>query len=311
MASTLNFLRLLADPTRLRLMLLLEQEELSVAELQEILGMGQSRISSHLAQLKRARVVQDRRAGKNVYYGLTTARERNSTRAKVNELTRTLAREMPETSRDRTSLKLILRKRQDKAREYFDQLAGKFGRSYCPGRSWQALAHTMIALLPPLSVADLGAGEGTLSQLLAKTARKVIAVDNSPKMVEFGSRLAKQHGFKNLEYRLGDIEEPPIAKNSVDLAILSQALHHTIHPQQAIAAAHLILKRGGRLVILDLLSHRFERARELYADHWLGFSEVQLHQFLEKNSFREIEVSVVAREKQSPHFQTVFATGVQ
>jgi ubiquinone/menaquinone biosynthesis C-methylase UbiE len=311
MASTLNFLRLLADPTRLRLMLLLEQEELSVAELQEILGMGQSRISSHLAQLKRARVVQDRRAGKNVYYGLTTARERNSTRAKVNELTRTLAREMPETSRDRTSLKLILRKRQDKAREYFDQLAGKFGRSYCPGRSWQALAHTMIALLPPLSVADLGAGEGTLSQLLAKTARKVIAVDNSPKMVEFGSRLAKQHGFKNLEYRLGDIEEPPIAKNSVDLAILSQALHHTIHPQQAIAAAHLILKRGGRLVILDLLSHRFERARELYADHWLGFSEVQLHQFLEKNSFREIEVSVVAREKQSPHFQTVFATGVK
>jgi len=311
MASTLNFLRLLADPTRLRLMLLLEQEELSVAELQEILGMGQSRISSHLAQLKRARVVQDRRAGKNVYYGLTTARERNSTRAKVNELTRTLAREMPETSRDRTSLKLILRKRQDKAREYFDQLAGKFGRSYCPGRSWQALAHTMIALLPPLSVADLGAGEGTLSQLLAKTARKVIAVDNSPKMVEFGSRLAKQHGFKNLEYRLGDIEEPPIAKNSVDLAILSQALHHTIHPQQAIAAAHLILKRGGRLVILDLLSHRFERARELYADHWLGFSEVQLHQFLEKSDFRQIEVSVVSREKQSPHFQTVFATGVK
>jgi ubiquinone/menaquinone biosynthesis C-methylase UbiE len=88
-------------------------------------------------------------------------------------------------------------------------------------------------------------------------------------------------------------------------------LHHAIHPQKAIAAAHRILKRGGRLVILDLLSHHFERARQLYADHWLGFSEVQLHQFLEKNGFREIEVSVVAREKQSPHFQTVFATGVK
>ena len=311
MASTINFLRLLADPTRLRLMLLLEQEELTVAELQEILGMGQSRISSHLAQLKRAGVVQDRRAGKNVYYGLTTARERNSTRAKVNELTRTLAREMPETSRDRTSLNLILRKRQDKAREYFDQLAGKFGRSYCPGRSWQALAHTMIALLPPLSVADLGAGEGTLSQLLAKTARKVIAIDNSPKMVEFGAQLAKKHGFKNLEYRLGDLEDPPITKNSIDLAILSQALHHAIHPQQAIGAAHLILKCGGRLVILDLLSHRFERARELYADHWLGFSEVHLHQMLEQSGFKKIEVTIVSREKESPHFQTVFATGVK
>jgi ArsR family transcriptional regulator len=311
MASTINFLRLLADPTRLRLMLLLEQEELTVAELQEILGMGQSRISSHLAQLKRAGVVQDRRAGKNVYYGLTTARERNSTRAKVNELTRTLAREMPEAVRDRTALKVTLRKRQDKAREYFDQLAGKFGRSYCPGRSWQALAHTMIALLPPLTVADLGAGEGTLSQLLAKNARKVIAIDNSPMMVEFGAQLAKKHGFKNLEYRLGDLEDPPITKNSIDLAILSQALHHAIHPQQAIAAAHPILKRGGRLVILDLLSHRFERARELYADHWLGFSEVQLHQMLEQSGFKKIEVTVVSREKESPHFQTVFATGVK
>jgi ubiquinone/menaquinone biosynthesis C-methylase UbiE/DNA-binding transcriptional ArsR family regulator len=310
MASTINLLRLLADPTRLRLLLLLEQEELSVAELQQILGMGQSRISSHLAQLKRASVVTDRRVGKNIYYG-ANHHEQNTRQTRVAELTRTLARELPETLRDRTGLKLVLHKRQDKARKYFDELAGKFGRSYVPGRSWKALAHTLITLLPPLTVADLGAGEGTLSQLLAKNARKIIAIDNSPKMVKFGSQLAKKHGFKNLEYRLGDIEDPPITKNSVDLAILSQALHHAIHPQRAIAAAHRILKRGGRLVILDLLSHRFERARELYADHWLGFSEVQLHQFLEKSGFRQIEVSVVSRELQSPHFQTVFATGVK
>jgi ArsR family transcriptional regulator len=310
MASTINLLRLLADPTRLRLLLLLEQEELSVAELQQILGMGQSRISNHLAQLKRAGAVTDRRLGKNVYYGVNH-RGRNSQRERVAEITRLLARELPETARDRTSLKLILHKRQDKARKYFDELAGKFGRSYVPGRSWEALAHTLISLLPPLTVADLGAGEGTLSQLLAKKARTVIAIDNSPKMVEFGAQLAKKHAFKNLEYRLGDIEDPPIAKNSVDLAILSQALHHAIHPERAVAAARRILKRGGKLVILDLLSHRFERARELYADHWLGFSEVQLHQFLEKGGFREIEVSVVSREKQSPHFQTVFATGIK
>jgi len=311
MASTINFLRLLADPTRLRLLLLLEQEELSVAELQDILGMGQSRISSHLAQLKRAGVVEDRRAGKNVYYGLTNDQKLDPQRAKVSELTRVLARELPETQRDRTALKVVLRKRQDKAREYFDQLAGRFGRSYCPGRSWQALAHTMIAMLPPLVVADLGAGEGTLSQLLAKKARKVIAIDNAPKMVEFGSQLAKKHGFKNLEYRLGDIEDPPIEKNSIDLAIFSQALHHAIHPERAIAAAHRILKKGGRLVVLDLLSHRFEKARDLYADHWLGFSEVQLHQWLEAAGFSDIEVTVVSREKESPHFQTVFASGIK
>jgi len=272
--------------------------------------MVQSRISTHLAQLKRAGAVSDRRVGKNVYYG-ANHNGQSAKRERVAEITRLLARELPESSRDRTSLKLVLQKRQDKARKYFDELAGKFGRGYVPGRSWQALAHTLITLLPPLTVADLGAGEGTLSQLLAKRARKVIAVDNSPKMVEFGSQLAKKHGFKNLEYRLGDIEDPPIAKNSIDLAILSQALHHAIHPDRAIGAAYRILKRGGRLVILDLLSHRFEKARELYADHWLGFSEVELHQLLEKSRFRDIEVSVVSREKQSPHFQTVFVGGVK
>jgi ArsR family transcriptional regulator len=166
-------------------------------------------------------------------------------------------------------------------------------------------------MLPPLVVADLGAGEGTLSQLIARKAKKVIAIDNAPKMVEFGSRLAKKHGFRNLEYRLGDIENPPIDGNSVDLAIFSQALHHAIHPERAIAATHRILKRGGRIVILDLLSHRFEKARELYADHWLGFSEVQLQQWLEKAGFTDVEVTVVSREKETPHFQTVFAFGIK
>ncbi|MBA3883548.1 MAG: methyltransferase domain-containing protein [Chthoniobacterales bacterium] len=118
-----------------------------------------------------------------------------------------------------------------------------------------------------------------------------------------------EHGFANLEYRLGDIEDPPIEKGTIDLAILSQALHHAPHPERAIASAHRILKKGGRLVILDLLSHRFERARELYADQWLGFSEVQLHQWLEEAGFGKLEVTVVSREKESPHFQTVFATG--
>src|SRR4051794_19940615 len=311
MPSTINFLRLIADPTRLRLLLLLEEEELSVAELQEILGMGQSRISSHLAQLKRADAVDDRRAGKNVYYGPAKNRQANGAHARVHEIVRTLARELPESTHDHTALKVALRKRQDKAREYFDELAGRFGRSYVPGRSWQALAHTFISLLPPITVADLGAGEGTLAQLLARRARKVIAIDNSPKMVEFGSDLARKHGFKNLEYRLGDIQDPPIAKTSVDLAIFSQALHHAIRPERALAAAHGCLKKNGRVVILDLLSHQFEKARELYLDHWLGFSEVQLHGFLENAGFRDIEVRVVDREKGSPHFQTVFASGTK
>lgn len=301
----------MADPTRLRLLLLLDQEEVSVAELQDILGMGQSRISTHLAQLKRAGLVTDRRSGKNVYYGASKAAGQNGAANRVREIVRGLGRDLPEAAKDHTALELVLRKRQDQAREYFDQLAGRFGRDYVPGRSWQALANVLITLLPPMTVADLGAGEGTLAQLLARTARKVIAIDNSERMVEFGSNLARKHGFDNLEYRLGDIQDPPIKKASVDLAILSQALHHAHRPERAIASAHRMLKKGGRIVILDLLSHQFEKARELYLDHWLGFSEVQLHDLLEEAGFNHIDVRVVSREKQSPHLQTVFATGIK
>ena len=306
MASILKSLKLLADPTRLRLLLLLKEEELSVVEIQEILGMGQSRISSHLAQLKAAMLLRDRRAGKNIYYGFADEHDGPFT-----EIIQASAAEIPEAEHDRAALKLIRHKRQDKAREYFNKLAGKFGRSYCPGRSWKGFTHLLLALTGPITVADLGAGEGTLSQLLARHARRVIAVDNSEKMVEFGSSLAREHGFENLEYRLGDIEDPPIADASVDLAVLSQALHHASSPVRAIAAAYRILKPGGRIAILDLLAHQFDSAREHYADLWLGFSEVQLDEMLRGAGFTGIDIAVVDRETESPHFQTVLATGVK
>lgn len=309
MPSILKSLRLLADPTRLRLLFLLEQGELSVAELQEILGMGQSRISTHLAQLRREGLVIDRRAGKNIIYAMGSAD--NAVAKAIKELLSHAAEEIPERRDDLAALRLIRAKRQDRAREYFNRLAGKFGKSYCPGRSWQALAHMMMDLLPPMIIADLGAGEGTLSQLLARRAKQVIAVDNSEKMVEFGAQTAKENGFENLEYRLGDIEEPPIEKESVDLAILSQALHHAATPARAIAAAFGILKPGGRLMILDLLSHQFEQARELYADLWLGFTEVELLQMCEKAGFKDVDVAVVSREPDAPHFQTLLVRAVR
>jgi len=307
MPSIVKALRLLADETRLRLLLLLQQEELSVVELQEILGMGQSRISSHLAQLRQAGLVQDRRAGKNIYYALPA----DAAQTELAGIVSASAKEIPEAAADQTALKLSLRKRKDKAREYFNQLAGKFGRAYCPGRTWDGVAHMLLTLLPPLVIADLGAGEGTLSQLLARRASKVIAVDNSEKMVEFGAALAKKHGFTNLEYRLGDLEEPPIEAGAVDVALLSQALHHASSPVRAVAAAHRILKPGGRIAVLDLLAHQFEKARELYADTWLGFTEAQLHEFLESAGFQEIEIAVVARDEQNPQFQIVLATALK
>ena len=308
MASILKSLSLIADPTRVRLLLLLGQEELSVAELQEILSLPQSNISAQLAKLKSAGLVSDRRSGKNRLYHLEapTAKNRESHEHFV-ALMQAAGAELRDTAKDATALQIVLRKRAETAKAYFDALAGKFGRHYIPGRSWKALGETLLKLLPPLVIADLGAGEGTLSQLLAQRAKKVIAVDNSEKMVTYGSDLAKQHGFTNLEYRLGDIEEPPIPPLSVDLVFLSQALHHAQNPERALKAAYTTLKPGGRIVVLDLLKHQFEKARDLYADVWLGFSESDLHEMLGKAGFKGIETSVVHRESNSPHFQTLLA----
>ncbi|CAN5662655.1 metalloregulator ArsR/SmtB family transcription factor [soil metagenome] len=306
MPSIVKSLRALSDPTRLRLLLLLIEEELTVAELQDILGMGQSRISASLSLLKREDLVLDRRVGKNIFYSASVDHV-----SPLRPLLDAARGELSEATRDHSALLLALGKRKDKAAEYFNKLAGKFGRTYIPGRSWQALTHAILRLMPPMVIADLGAGEGTLSQLLARSAEKVIAIDSSEKMVEFGAQLAREHGFSNLEYRLGDIETPPIDPGSVDLALFSQALHHAASPQKAVTAAHSILRPGGRIVILDLASHSYEQARDLYAHVWLGFSEVEIHQMLFTAGFTSIEVNIVAREKQAPHFQTILATATK
>ena len=306
MASIVKSLRVLGDINRLRMLLLLSREELSVAELQEILGMGQSSISTHLAQLKHAGLVEDRRTGKNIWYQSKAGGE---VLPGLLGMLQQAPEEIPEAAHDRAALDLVLRKRQDKTRAFFDDMAGRLGREYVPGRSWRSIAEALLLMLPPMVIADLGAGEGAFSLLLAQRAQQVIAVDNSDKMVELGSQLAQKQGVAALEYRKGDLEAVPIADGTVDLALFSQSLHHALHPERAIAEAWRILKPGGRIAILDLVQHRFTEARELYADVWLGFSEVELELLLGKSGFGNVHTAVVHKETEAPFFQTVLATG--
>jgi ArsR family transcriptional regulator len=307
--SHLKLLSILTDQTRLRILAILEKHELSVAELQDVLRIGQSRISSHLSHLKTAGLLETRRDGQRIYY--TWFSHLDSETRQLLSVGLKASREIPASRDDQKVLSLVLKKRQEKSKTYFNTIAGRLGKNYCPGRSWEAVGHLLLQLTPPLVIADLGAGEGLLSQLLASRAKKVIAVDNSPRMVEVGATLAKENGLTKLEYRLGDLEEPPIPANSVDLTILSQALHHATQPQRALNAAYKILKKNGQLLILDLNQHNFEKARELYADLWLGFSENELQHMLQNAGFKHISISVVAKEKEQPHFQTILATGVK
>jgi ArsR family transcriptional regulator len=305
--SSLKLLSLLSDHTRLRLLAILENQELSVAECQEVLNTGQSRISSHLSQLKTTGILKSRRDGQRIFYCWSPEMDAN-VRQLLN-IALQAAQEIPTANHDFKTLELVLKKRRQQSLQYFNTIAGRLGENYCPGRSWEAIGHLLVQLAEPLTIADLGAGEGLLSQMLALRAKKVIAVDISPRMVEVGTKLARKHGLAKLEYRLGDLENPPIKNDSIDLVILSQALHHSVQPQRALDAACRILKKGGRICILDLSKHNFEKARELYADQWLGFSEASLLQMLQKSGFRGIKVSIVSREKEPPGFQTLLAIG--
>jgi ArsR family transcriptional regulator len=323
MPSLVKILRVVADPNRLRILLLLRGEELSVAELQEILAMGQSTISTHLSQLKQAGLVEDRRTGKsNLYHlkgtGFSPYKSvASSERALapvgtfdggfLHELLARAASEIPEAASDQAAMRRVLRKRQDKMRSFFDSVAGRLGKDYVPGQSWKGVAEALLRLMPPMTIADLGAGEGSFALLLAQRAKKVIAVDTSAKMIEVGRDQALRHGVENVDFRLGDMEEIPIADAEVDLVFFSQSLHHALHPERAVEQAFRILVPGGRIVLLDLVKHRFEEARELYADEWLGFSEAELEAMLGRAGFANVETSVVHKEPETPQFQTLLA----
>src|SRR5580700_1467279 len=302
MPSIVKILRVVADPNRLRILLLLRGEELSVAELQEILTMGQSTISTHLAQLRQAGLVEDRRTGKSNLYKLSPAHG-----SPLDEILTRAWAEIPEAQTDQSAMRRVLRKRQDKMRNFFDSVAGRLGKDYVPGKSWKSMAEALLRLMPPMVIADLGAGEGAFALLLAQRAKKVIAVDTSAKMIEVGREQALRHGVSNVEYRLGDMEELPIDSASVDLVFFSQSLHHALHPERALNEAHRILVPNGRIVILDLVKHRFEEARELYADEWPGFTETEVETMLEKAGFTGVQTSVVDKEPETPQFQTLLA----
>jgi len=298
-------LQVLSDPTRLRMLRLLRQEELSVAELQEILEMGQSRISSHLGLLRRNDLVIDRKDGKRTYYTLDI-----DPSTKYEFLRLALSEESEEAfwESDQSALARIIDRRRRESERYFDEVAERLGKNYVPGRTWEAIGHFLFRLVPSITIVDLGAGEGMISQLLADRAKKVICVDSSKSMVRLGTDLAKRKGLSNLEYKLGDLEKVPLPAKSVDLALMSQSLHHAQRPEVALLEAFRVLKPGGQVIVIDLKKHKFEKARELYGDHWLGFGQNELYRMMDEAGFRGTKVEVVAKEKKKPFFETLLAT---
>ena len=299
-------LQLLSDSTRLRMLRLLSREELSVAELQEILEMGQSRISSHLSLLRRNRMVVDRRDGKKTFYALSLDKSPNYDIVRL-----ALAEDSNEDfwESDQSGLTRILERRRSESEKYFEEVADRLGKHYVPGRSWESIGHFLFRLVPYIVVADLGAGEGMISQLLAERAKKVLCIDSSKSMVRLGTDLAKKKNLANLFYKQGDIEKVPLNDKSVDLALMSQSLHHAQHPKKALEEAYRILKPSGQLVVLDIKKHNFEKARENYGDLWLGFRENDLYKMIKEAGFKKARVETVSKEEKEPYFETILGVG--
>jgi ubiquinone/menaquinone biosynthesis C-methylase UbiE len=300
-----EILQVLSDSTRLRMLRLLSQAEVSVAELQEILEMGQSRISSHLSLMRRYEMVADRKEGKKTFYTLHLGDSKHF------ELVR-LALEVDSDEEfwetDQSALQRIIERRRRASEQYFDEVAGRLGKNYVPGRSWDAIGHFLLRLVPEIEIADLGAGEGMISQLLAERAKKVYCIDRSKSMVRLGLELSKKNGLSNLVYKLGDLEKVPLKDGAVDLVLMSQSLHHAEQPVIALGEAARILKLGGQLIIIDLKQHQFEKARELYSDRWLGFAENELYKLIKEAGFSKVKVDTVAKENKEPFFETLLAT---
>jgi SAM-dependent methyltransferase len=299
-------LKVFADATRVRLLALLAREELTVAELSAITQLAQPRVSTHLAKLKEAGLVRDRRAGVSAYY-----------RFDEDNLD-TVQRELWRSLRDGSDDPLL---RQDAERvagvlanraadqNWADSVAGDMERHYSPGRTWEALARTALPLLETGDVLDIASGDGVLAELLSPHAKRYICIDTSARVVAAaGERLRR---FPNVEVREGDMHALPFKDASFDLVVLMHALTYSTKPAQAVAEAARVLRRGGRLLLSSLARHEHRAVVEAYGHVNLGFSEKELRKFAEKAGLEIANAETVTRERRPPHFEVLSLTAVK
>lgn len=321
-AGAAALFRLLGDDARLRLLRLVEAEQLNVSELTAILGIAQSGVSRHLGLLKDAGLVEERREGGFTFFRLAPAlRSGDNGFGSVWPLLRAqfaAAAATPGGRADDARLEEVRRVRKENFDEDLSQHGGAGERrQIVPGRSWAAWARALGQLLPPLEIADLGCGEGYLALEAARFAKRVVAVDRSETVLA-RARARGEHLLarrrdgapRNVDWRRGELEKLPLKNASVDVALLSQALHHAAHPAKALSEAVRIVRPGGRVLVLDLRRHEQQWVRERLGDKWLGFEDAELARLLAAAGLSDVKVTVGARRQRDP-FTVLIASGVK
>ncbi len=299
-------LRVFADATRVRLLSLLEAEELTVAELSAITQLAQPRVSTHLAKLKEAGLVRDRRAGVSAYYRFDEAVLDPAQRALWHSISTGSDDPLLRQDAERVPGVLAMRAADQ---NWADSVAGDMERHYSPGRTWEALARTALPLLEPGDVLDIASGDGVLAELLAPHSRRYVCVDTSARVVAAAAERLRR--FTNVQVREGDMHALPFADASFDLVVLMHALTYAAKPAHAVAEAARVLKHGGRLLLSSLARHEHRAVVEAYSHVNLGFNAKDLRRFAEKAGVDVASCETVTRERRPPHFEVISLIGVK
>lgn len=298
-----DLLRVLGDPTRVRLLHLLQDEELTVAELTRATQLAQSRISTHLGRLREARLVRDRRAGAACFYTLNEAGmpgEAARLWALIREGT-----EDPLIEQDRVRARELLRTR---GASWADSVAGQMERHYSPGRTWEASLRALLGLVRLGRVLDVASGDGALAELLAPRARRVDCLDRSARVVEAGRRRLGHLG--RVRFVQGDMHALPFADARFDQVLLMNALSYAERPKLALQEAVRVLRPGGALAAVTLLEHPHSGAAQRYGHLQPGFDPAKLRGELERCGLDVSLCEVTSRERRAPNYEviTVHAT---
>ncbi len=293
-------LKVFADATRVRLLALLQGEELTVAELSAITQLAQPRVSTHLAKLKEAGLVRDRRAGVSSYYRF----DDNALDAAQHALWRSISNgsDDPLLQQDAARVPSVLAMRAAD-QNWADSVAGDMERHYSPGRTWEALARSALPLLAPGDVLDVASGDGVLAELLAPHAQRYVCIDSSARVVAAASERLQR--FANVQVRQGDMHALGFQDESFDLVVLMHALTYAEQPAKAVAEAARTLRRGGRLLLSSLAAHRHRAAVEAFGHVNLGFGNDELRAFVADAGLRITANETVTREKRPPHFEVI------
>ena len=297
-------LKVFADATRVRLLALLEGEELTVAELSAITQLAQPRVSTHLAKLKEAGIVRDRRAGVSAYYRFDDAALDPAQRALWQSISTGSDDPLLRQDAERVPAVLAMRAADQ---NWADSVAGDMERHYSPGRTWEALARTALPLLTPGDVLDIASGDGVLAELLAPHAHRYVCVDASERVVAAAAERLRR--YANVEVREGDMHALPFKDASFDLVVLMHALTYAVKPAQAVAESARVLRKGGRMLLSSLARHEHRNVVEAYGHQNLGFSEKELRKFAEKAGLRIASCETVTRERRPPHFEVISLIG--